>query len=132
MSVLQDFSLQCCVLHLLQYARCLPSSHARLCPWALSVVGHGFIGYGISMYKPACAYACRATITNPLNCTTSADSHGNKGMGMDMDMQMGDGWIVEDAPSAKCYATNDTFLQTLALCMDAQCTTQSIATLERY
>lgn len=97
--------------------------------------GHGLIGYGISMYKPPCAHACRATITNPLNCTVSSDPYANEGMDMDMHMdgmQMGDGWMVEDAPSAECYATNDAFLQTLALCMHAHCTTESIATLERY
>ncbi|KAL4987970.1 ferric reductase like transmembrane component-domain-containing protein [Aspergillus falconensis] len=97
--------------------------------------GHGFIGYGISMYKPPCAYACRATITNPLNCTTSSDSHLNMGMDMDMHvdgMQMGDGWMIEDSPSAECYVTNDAFLQTLALCMHSHCKAESNAMLERY
>src|SRR5690242_12064562 len=37
--------------------------------------GYGLIGYGIDMYKPLCAYSCRAVIASAtLNCT--AMDHG--------------------------------------------------------
>ncbi|KAL4873332.1 ferric reductase like transmembrane component-domain-containing protein [Aspergillus spectabilis] len=105
--------------------------------------GHGFIGYGISMYKPTCAYACQDVITNPLNCTVTSDSHNHghmrKRMGIDMDsdmdmdeMLMGDGWMVETSPSPECYTTNDAFLQSLAYCMLLHCTDERNSTLQEF
>ncbi|KAE9979703.1 hypothetical protein EG328_000753 [Venturia inaequalis] len=84
--------------------------------------GHGLIGYGIEMYKPACAYACRAVLeSSSLNCT----SHG--GMHMPgMDMHMG----AETEPN--CYATDDAFLQTLAYCISSRCQGTQAWELERY
>jgi hypothetical protein len=33
--------------------------------------GHGFIGYGIDMYDPECAYSCRDALSSSvLNCST--------------------------------------------------------------
>ncbi|KAL2826617.1 ferric reductase like transmembrane component-domain-containing protein [Aspergillus cavernicola] len=84
--------------------------------------GHGLIGYGISMYKPTCAYACRASITNPLNCSMNMD----QGMDMDMDMD------TSESPMPECYATNDAFLQTLAYCLHTYCTTELNSTLQKY
>lgn len=74
------------------------------------------------MYKPACAYACRAVLeSSSLNCT----SHG--GMHMPgMDMHMG----AETEP--ECYATDDAFLQTLAYCMSSRCQGTQAWELERY
>ncbi|RHZ67158.1 putative ferric-chelate reductase (Fre2) [Aspergillus thermomutatus] len=82
--------------------------------------GYGLIGYGISMYRPLCAYACRASITNPLDCNKTADHN------MDMSsMEM-------DTPSPSCYANNDPFLQTLAYCMYTHCADLSVSVLENY
>ncbi|KAL4880664.1 ferric reductase like transmembrane component-domain-containing protein [Aspergillus karnatakaensis] len=78
-------------------------------------VGHDIVGYGITMYRPACAFACKATISNPPNCTMPSDhehmhmkrhghSHSIEGY------PMGDGWMVTASPDAECYATNDAFL----------------------
>lgn len=61
--------------------------------------GHGLIGYGISMYKPVCAYACRASITNPLVCDNTIDH----------DMAMDAASMAMDTPSPACYANNDPF-----------------------
>ncbi|KAL2830323.1 ferric reductase [Aspergillus cavernicola] len=85
---------------------------------------HGLVGYGISMYNPACAFACRAAITNPLNCSMDA--------GQDMDMDTDASWMVEEAPTPDCYATNDPFLQTLAYCMYDRCLTEANSTLQKY
>ncbi|GFF39456.1 hypothetical protein IFM58399_05583 [Aspergillus lentulus] len=84
--------------------------------------GHGFIGYGISMYKPVCAYACRASITNPLDCDTTVDH----------DMVMDEASMAMDTPSPACYANNDPFLQTLAYCMYTHCADVSVSVLENY
>ncbi|KAE8314420.1 ferric reductase like transmembrane component-domain-containing protein [Aspergillus transmontanensis] len=81
---------------------------------------NGFVGYGISMYKPPCAHACRSSIANPLNCSTNT----NDGMGI--------AWNIEESPEPECYATNDAFLQTLAYCIYSHCRTESNSTLQRY
>ncbi|KAL4899615.1 hypothetical protein BDW74DRAFT_188995 [Aspergillus multicolor] len=114
----------CGLLLLVQSTQCMTTGRA----------GHGFVGYGISMYKPPCAYACRAALSNPLNCTTTdGNSHGSSHMEMDMEgMEMGDGWMIMASPSAECYATNDAFLQTLGLCISAHCTSQIIYAIEKY
>ncbi|KAE8356182.1 ferric reductase [Aspergillus coremiiformis] len=72
------------------------------------------------MYQPPCAFACRSTITNPLNCSMDADDgmHGS--------------WIVMKSPSPECYATNNPFLQTLAYCIYSHCQTRLNSTLQRY
>ncbi|KAL3481257.1 ferric reductase like transmembrane component-domain-containing protein [Aspergillus californicus] len=97
--------------------------------------GHGFVGYGITMYKPPCAFACKATIGNPLNCTMSSDEHMHMKRHGDShsteELPMGDGWMVEASPSAECYATNDAFLQTLAYCMHSYCT-EANSTLQKF
>jgi hypothetical protein len=89
--------------------------------------GHGLVGYGISMYHPPCAFACRSSITNPLNC-----SMGTEGM---QDMDTSDksiSWMIEESPDADCYAENDAFLQTLAYCIYLHCHTEANSTLQRY
>ncbi|KAF7593573.1 hypothetical protein BBP40_011193 [Aspergillus hancockii] len=82
--------------------------------------GRGFVGYGISMYQPPCAHACRSSITNPLNCSMPSD-HG-----------MATHWVVEESPSAECYATNDAFLQTLAYCLSLHCQAQANSAIQKY
>ncbi|OGM50802.1 ferric-chelate reductase (Fre2) [Aspergillus bombycis] len=72
------------------------------------------------MYKPPCAHACRSSITNPLNCSTSSDD------GLHI------AWNVEKSPEPECYATNDAFLQTLAYCLYSHCQTVPNSTLQRY
>ncbi|KAI0387359.1 ferric-chelate reductase [Hypomontagnella monticulosa] len=55
--------------------------------------GYGFIGYGINMYEPPCAYACHDTISAPLNCTGDDMGGDNsmEGMGDMEDMEGMDG-----------------------------------------
>lgn len=85
--------------------------------------GYGLIGYGIPMYKPPCAYSCRSSISNPLDC---GDHEHHMPMvrrmsGMDMKM-----------PTPECYASNTPFLQTLAYCMSTHCQDVEVWELERY
>ncbi|KAJ4360553.1 uncharacterized protein N0V89_001118 [Didymosphaeria variabile] len=85
--------------------------------------GHGLIGYGIDMYKPNCAYSCRAAISScTLNCSTMMEMDG-------MDMSMDD---VMMETSADCYATDDAFLQTMAYCISQKCEGLQKWELEKY
>ncbi|KAE8167398.1 ferric reductase [Aspergillus tamarii] len=71
------------------------------------------------MYDPPCAFACRSSISNPLECSMSA------GNGTDILM-------TEESPDPECYAMNDAFLQTLAYCMMSHCHAELNSTLQRY
>ncbi|TID27931.1 hypothetical protein E2P81_ATG00687 [Venturia nashicola] len=84
--------------------------------------GHGLIGFGIEMYKPGCAHACRSALSNfPLNCTP----HGDMNMpGMSM------AHMPETGP--ECYATDDAFLQSLAYCIHTRCQGVPAWELEKY
>lgn len=74
------------------------------------------------MYNPLCAFTCRDVLSSSeLSC--SEHMHGS---GMDMDMGM------DSATSPECYATDDTFLQTLAYCMSTRCPDLAVWDLERY
>lgn len=84
-------------------------------------VGHGLIGYGISMYRPPCAYACRASVPNPLECP---HDHGH------MDGSEGGSHSSETSP--ECYATNEHFLRTVAWCIHSRCEEVSMAEIEKY
>lgn len=85
--------------------------------------GHGLIGYGITMYKPNCAYSCRAAISSAtLNCSTMMEMDG-------MDMSMDD---MMYETSADCYATDDAFLQTMAYCISTKCKDVPMWQLEEY
>ena len=82
--------------------------------------GHGLIGYGISMYKPLCAFVCRdALSTSIIDCSVPTDMSM-----MEMDM--------DSATSPECYANDDAFLETLAYCMATHCQDVSIWDLEKY
>ncbi|KAF2435456.1 ferric reductase like transmembrane component [Tothia fuscella] len=76
--------------------------------------GHGLIGYGINMYSPTCATACRDVISpSSLNCTEMESGSGHGGMMM---------MHGASATSPECYATDDVFLQSLAWCISTHCT----------
>ncbi|MCJ1265028.1 hypothetical protein MMC22_004903 [Lobaria immixta] len=86
--------------------------------------GHGLIGYGISMYHPLCAFACRDVLSSSiLNCSEPMDMSE---MGMDMGMDMG------SDTSPECYATDSIFLETLAYCMSTHCQDVAVWALEKY
>ncbi|CAI4213086.1 unnamed protein product [Parascedosporium putredinis] len=86
--------------------------------------GYGLIGYGISMYDPPCAYACRSAIAYPLECPMDHDMHGDDAAAMSSHMSMG--------PSAECYATNEHFLHSMAWCIHERCGGLPMSQLEEY
>ncbi|KAH4897678.1 hypothetical protein HBI80_190790 [Parastagonospora nodorum] len=67
-----------------------------------------FVGYGIPMYKPNCAFACRDQFSSAhLSCTSmNHASGGHHGSG---------------PTSKECYASNTPWLTTLAYCINATC-----------
>jgi hypothetical protein len=108
--------------------------------------GHGLIGYSITMYKPLCAYTCRASITNPLDCNTASpnpSNPSNSSVGVEaMNMTTTTATklvrrmsMSHDEPTPECYAINEPFLQTLAYCMLTHCGSDeevSVWQRERY
>lgn len=81
----------------------------------------GFVGYGIAAYYPHCAFACRDQIAGAqLNCSEVHHHHHN---GKDIAMVM---------TGSECYASDDLYLQTMALCVKTYCNDISAWELERY
>ncbi|KAK2747992.1 hypothetical protein FQN57_001583 [Myotisia sp. PD_48] len=77
-----------------------------------------FIGLGIEMYHPSCAFACRAAIASaPLSCSTHGEGEHSK---------------AQTTPD--CRAGNTPFLTTLAWCMNSTCDPSTVSTwqLEKY
>ncbi len=67
--------------------------------------GIGMIGYGKTMYQPPCAFACRSVIAGcPLTCTPPPTDDGEHGM-----------------TPPECYAGDQSFLRTMAYCIDKYC-----------
>ncbi|OAG43203.1 hypothetical protein AYO21_02489 [Fonsecaea monophora] len=76
--------------------------------------GHGLIGYGINMYFPYCCTSCRNVLSGSrLNCSEVMEMDDMGGM------DMGGGGDFMTMP--ECYATDDAFLQSLALCIHQRC-----------
>ncbi|CAL8577141.1 hypothetical protein XPA_002986 [Xanthoria parietina] len=87
--------------------------------------GHGLIGYGISMYNPLCAYTCRDVLsTSMLACSEHTDMHMPMLKKREMHMD------IETSP--ECYASDDSFLRTLAYCMSTHCSDVAMWSLEKY
>lgn len=75
-------------------------------------VNHGLIGYGIDMYRPLCAFACRNILsTNRLACSTT--NHEDKARRHNDQ--------VEFETSVHCYAEDDAYILSLAQCIETHC-----------
>ncbi|KIV83755.1 hypothetical protein PV11_05750 [Exophiala sideris] len=89
--------------------------HISLCMTSAGRSGHGLIGYGINMYFPNCCTSCRDVLSaSRLHCSDFMDVDGMAGM----DMTSSD-----FTTSAECYATDDAFLQSMAVCISQRCPT---------
>ena len=81
---------------------------------------HGLIGYGIDMFDPPCAHACRSVVSkSALSCSPPGEVMSHHGHGQ-----------VNTPP--ECFATDDAYLQTMALCLSTYCEDESAAELEFY
>lgn len=95
-----------------------------------SAFAGGFIGMGITMYKPNCAFACRGVIeTAMIDCDESHD-HDDMDMGdMAMVKRHGDDEMI----TPECRAMSKPFLSTLAYCLSTNCPSDTPASvLEAY
>jgi len=90
----------------------------------------GFIGMGIPMYDPVCAFACRAVISlADIECDNAHD-HDDMDMG-GMSMKKRHGHETEITP--ECRAMSKPFLTTLAYCINSTCSSDITAwVLEKY
>ncbi|KAK5690199.1 hypothetical protein LTR97_012387 [Elasticomyces elasticus] len=82
--------------------------------------GYGFIGHGIKMYDPPCAYGCQGSFGNPLLCSDDG-SHSDEMGDMDMKTKVRRMDMSSEAPSPICKTTNDIYLQSLAYCISTHC-----------
>ncbi|ATY60203.1 ferric-chelate reductase (Fre2) [Cordyceps militaris] len=99
---------------------------------------HGFIGYGITLYDPYCAFACFFNLYVPLNCTTTdmaivpqylrrRDEEAAAPV-----YPSGDGWAVTASATPTCMSRNEFYLQTLAYCIKSYCTALPVSGAEKF
>jgi hypothetical protein len=86
--------------------------------------GTGVIGYGKTLYNPTCSFACRNVIRKQTLACTPEDSSTNHGTSHNP---------VSTPP--KCFVQDESFLKTMALCIDVYCTLSdkpSMSLIEDY
>jgi hypothetical protein len=85
--------------------------------------GIGLIGFGKTMYKPACAFSCRSVISScPLSCTPADGEVFGSGHGT-------------SATPPDCYLTDPSFMRTMALCIATYCPDSdgpAVSEIEKY
>lgn len=94
-------------------------------------VQNGFIGYGITLYEPACAHACFDSIAYTTNCTndmTIARFVKPQVAGPRRSDQNSS--TADEAPF--CNAEYEPYLQTLAWCIHQQCKNETALRLEKF
>ena len=90
---------------------------------------YGVLGFGIPMYKPLCCYSCHDALSALyLNCTTFSDDMDMHHGGMDMKLikRMDMGGESTATTSDACYASDQTWLETFAYCVQQNCAQDSI------
>lgn len=110
----------------------------------------GFIGYGIKLYEPGCAWPCLFIISSPLNCTdedlantawekrweqSSSEEalYKREEAGADAPVYpSGDGWKVTAEATRQCQSRNEYFMKTVAYCLKTRCTGLSRPELETF
>lgn len=86
---------------------------------SLASSAQALIGFGISMYNPNCAFACRASIAGATFECTQHDHHGG-------------GHHGSGATTPQCYSQDTSFLTTLACCISDRCKDVDEWNLEKY
>lgn len=83
--------------------------------------GYGFIGFGINMYIPVCAYACQDCFKSAMldcNMNDTASFPNISTMGGSSSMNMSN---VSTTPSNACHAQSKPFLTSVAWCVKENC-----------
>jgi len=98
--------------------------------------GHGFIGFGINMYIPVCAYTCQYCFKSAMlecNMDDTASFPDMGGMGMEgMDMGGVNMPNVSKTPSNACHSQSKPFLTSVAWCIKENCGDYPIWKLEKW
>ncbi|KAH7012552.1 uncharacterized protein B0I36DRAFT_369704 [Microdochium trichocladiopsis] len=89
----------------------------------------GFVGKGITMFRPTCASACRDSLsTYRLNCSTvihdmqgSATRHDTSSRTPSANKRALNNGSVMFVTSPSCYATDTAYLQSVAYCINTRC-----------
>ncbi|KAM3547734.1 hypothetical protein MY1884_009459 [Beauveria asiatica] len=102
---------------------------------------HGFLGFGISLCEPYCAFACSYLLFVPLNCTTAdlaivvprnLRRRREDDEAAEPVYPSGDGWSVTTETTPTCQSRNEYYLQTLAYCIKSQCKMLHVSAAERF
>ncbi|EFY91684.1 ferric-chelate reductase (Fre2) [Metarhizium acridum CQMa 102] len=110
----------------------------------------GFIGYGITLYEPFCAWPCLYAITSPINCTdedlanTAREKRSERSVPDDVLQRReaadagepvypsGTGWQVTAEPTRQCQSRNEYFMKTAAYCLQTRCSSLPLQELEAF
>jgi hypothetical protein len=79
--------------------------------------GHGLIGYGITMYQPGCAHACRSSLPrSSIPCDIHLHGHHSSSV------------------SADCLGQSEAYLMSAAWCFHTRCADENVpmSTLEEF
>jgi hypothetical protein len=83
---------------------------------------HGLIGLGTKLYDLPCGTACYDAIAfNPLVCTPKPDAHSHAHKNS-----------KEPTTPSSCFATDESFLTSLAWCIKQQCTNVEAWKIEKF
>ncbi|KAF3154314.1 hypothetical protein TWF569_000293 [Orbilia oligospora] len=93
---------------------------ATLFSYGVVADGNGLIGWGITMYDPPCAFACRGVISKCTLLCTPKDGTVNHGTSHHP---------VSTPPD--CFTTDVAFMRTMALCIDTYCPTNGAPSLSK-
>ncbi|KAF5025721.1 hypothetical protein F66182_2188 [Fusarium sp. NRRL 66182] len=86
------------------------STLLTLCAIGVQADGTGLIGWGKTMYKPTCSFACRNVVRKQQLSCTPVESTENHGTAHNP---------VTTPPD--CFTKDHVFLKTIALCIDTYC-----------
>ncbi|KAJ4158032.1 uncharacterized protein LMH87_008579 [Akanthomyces muscarius] len=98
----------------------------------------GFIGFGITLYDPYCAFACTNSLYVPLNCTTEdlaiVPHYGKRDEAAAAKpvYPSGDGWAVVAQSTPTCLSRNQFYLQTLAYCLKSHCNELAVSKVDKF
>lgn len=94
----------------------------------------GFLGYGITVYEPFCAFPCiYALFSARLNCTTAELALTKRDDAVEPEvLPYGDGWNVTDSATDACTSHNEYYMTTAAWCVKSRCPELSPADLEKF
>ncbi|KAH7129203.1 ferric reductase like transmembrane component-domain-containing protein [Dactylonectria macrodidyma] len=83
-----------------------------------STSGELLVGYGLSRYSPACAYACKNSVPTMVDCAEFQGLTAEE--------------LAAASPSAQCLANDTSYLATIAWCVHDRCNSVSLWDIDRF